>query len=231
MGQSSMPREPLWSSGQGLEVGARGSRGVVGLLTCPGAQRPFCTGRDSLPALPPGGELLSPSHGHSLSRKAHFHLEALEAHRPQFISRSQERLRKLERMVQQRKAQQTEHPEQKPSRLPVRANKKQFTVPHPLSGEPQIAKHVSGPEVDSSLSTSTFVILKPLPCCKLRQGMARSWGTRTVYPQLHKEQLGSGTDFSSAARTESQPQVGVSCLAVLCLLWAGWVVVSMLNGH
>ncbi|XP_048647337.1 (E2-independent) E3 ubiquitin-conjugating enzyme FATS isoform X5 [Marmota marmota marmota] len=59
--------------------------------------------------------------------------EALEAHRPQFISRSQERLRKLERMVQQRKAQQTEHPEQKPSRLPVRANKKQFTVPHPLS--------------------------------------------------------------------------------------------------
>nr|XP_027786089.1 (E2-independent) E3 ubiquitin-conjugating enzyme FATS isoform X2 [Marmota flaviventris] len=59
--------------------------------------------------------------------------EALEAHRPQFISRSQERLRKLERMVQQRKAQQTEHPEQKPSWLPVRANKKQFTVPHPLS--------------------------------------------------------------------------------------------------
>ncbi|XP_027786088.2 (E2-independent) E3 ubiquitin-conjugating enzyme FATS isoform X1 [Marmota flaviventris] len=59
--------------------------------------------------------------------------EALEAHRPQFISRSQERLRKLERMVQQRKAQQTEHPEQKPSQLPVRANKKQFTVPHPLS--------------------------------------------------------------------------------------------------
>uniref|UniRef100_A0A8D2DRH8 Chromosome 10 open reading frame 90 n=1 Tax=Sciurus vulgaris TaxID=55149 RepID=A0A8D2DRH8_SCIVU len=59
--------------------------------------------------------------------------EALEARRPQFISRSQERLRKLEHMVQQRKAQRKENPGQTQSLLPVRANKKQFTVPHPLS--------------------------------------------------------------------------------------------------
>ncbi|XP_023564864.1 centrosomal protein C10orf90 homolog isoform X4 [Octodon degus] len=59
--------------------------------------------------------------------------EALEVHKPQFISRSQERLKKLERMVQQRKAQRKENLGQKHSVLPVRANKKQFTIPHPLS--------------------------------------------------------------------------------------------------
>lgn len=61
--------------------------------------------------------------------------EALEVRKPQFISRSQERLKKLEHMVQQRKAQQKESLGQKQSLLPVRANKKQFTVPHPLSGK------------------------------------------------------------------------------------------------
>ncbi|XP_059028838.1 (E2-independent) E3 ubiquitin-conjugating enzyme FATS isoform X1 [Mustela lutreola] len=59
--------------------------------------------------------------------------EALEVRRPQFISRSQERLKKLEHMVQQRKAQRKESLGQKQSLFPVRANKKQFTVPHPLS--------------------------------------------------------------------------------------------------
>ncbi|XP_053442243.1 (E2-independent) E3 ubiquitin-conjugating enzyme FATS isoform X2 [Nycticebus coucang] len=59
--------------------------------------------------------------------------EALEVHKPQFISRSQERLRKLEHMVQQRRAQPKEDPGQKQSLLPVRASKKQFTIPHPLS--------------------------------------------------------------------------------------------------
>ncbi|XP_058154131.1 (E2-independent) E3 ubiquitin-conjugating enzyme FATS isoform X2 [Dasypus novemcinctus] len=59
--------------------------------------------------------------------------EALEVHKPQFISRSQERLKKLEYMVQQRKAQRDTNLGQKQSLLPVRANKKQFTVPHPLS--------------------------------------------------------------------------------------------------
>uniref|UniRef100_G1LL74 Chromosome 10 open reading frame 90 n=2 Tax=Ailuropoda melanoleuca TaxID=9646 RepID=G1LL74_AILME len=59
--------------------------------------------------------------------------EALEVHKPQFISRSQERLKKLEHMVQQRKAQRKENLGQKQSVFPVRANKKQFTVPHPLS--------------------------------------------------------------------------------------------------
>ncbi|XP_023976985.1 (E2-independent) E3 ubiquitin-conjugating enzyme FATS isoform X4 [Physeter macrocephalus] len=59
--------------------------------------------------------------------------EALEVRKPQFISRSQERLKKLEHMVQQRKAQRKESLGPKQSLLPVRANKKQFTVPHPLS--------------------------------------------------------------------------------------------------
>ncbi|KAM6182240.1 (E2-independent) E3 ubiquitin-conjugating enzyme FATS [Erethizon dorsatum] len=59
--------------------------------------------------------------------------EALEVHKPQFISRSQERLKKLEHMVQQRKAQRKESLGQKQTLLPVRANKKQFTIPHPLS--------------------------------------------------------------------------------------------------
>ncbi|XP_074153256.1 (E2-independent) E3 ubiquitin-conjugating enzyme FATS isoform X2 [Sminthopsis crassicaudata] len=60
--------------------------------------------------------------------------EALEVHKPQFISRSQERLRKLESMTQQRKAQRGESPRKKPSPLPLRtAKKKQYTIPHPLS--------------------------------------------------------------------------------------------------
>ncbi|XP_007935080.1 (E2-independent) E3 ubiquitin-conjugating enzyme FATS [Orycteropus afer afer] len=59
--------------------------------------------------------------------------EALEVRKPQFIARSQERLRKLERMVQQRKAQRAEEPGPKQGVLPMRAHKKQFTVPHPLS--------------------------------------------------------------------------------------------------
>ncbi|XDA88352.1 hypothetical protein R6Z07M_018020 [Ovis aries] len=59
--------------------------------------------------------------------------EALEVRKPQFISRSQERLKKLEHMVQQRKAQQKESLAPKQSLLPVRAHKKQVTIPHPLS--------------------------------------------------------------------------------------------------
>lgn len=62
--------------------------------------------------------------------------EALEVRNPRFISRSQERLKKLEHMAQQRRAQRKENPGQKQAPLPVRASKKQFTVPHPLSGEP-----------------------------------------------------------------------------------------------
>uniref|UniRef100_K7E680 Chromosome 1 open reading frame, human C10orf90 n=1 Tax=Monodelphis domestica TaxID=13616 RepID=K7E680_MONDO len=62
--------------------------------------------------------------------------EALEVYKPQFISRSQERLRKLESMAQQRKAQGCETPRKKPSPLPLRpTKKKQYTIPHPLSGK------------------------------------------------------------------------------------------------
>lgn len=43
-------------------------------------------------------------------------------------------------MVQQRKAQRKENVGQKQSLLPVRANKKQFTVPHPLSGKLWVAE-------------------------------------------------------------------------------------------
>ena len=43
-------------------------------------------------------------------------------------------------MVQQRKAEQKENLGQKQSLLPVRAHKKQFTVPHPLSGKLQVAQ-------------------------------------------------------------------------------------------
>nr|XP_013041297.2 (E2-independent) E3 ubiquitin-conjugating enzyme FATS isoform X1 [Anser cygnoides] len=67
--------------------------------------------------------------------------EALEIHKPQFISRSQERLKKLEHMVQQRKAQQNDAPVSNQGALLVRklssasasSKKKQYTIPHPLS--------------------------------------------------------------------------------------------------
>nr|KAF6454948.1 fragile-site associated tumor suppressor [Rousettus aegyptiacus] len=59
--------------------------------------------------------------------------EALEVRNPRFISRSQERLKKLEHMAQQRRAQRKETAGQTQAPLPVRAGKRQFTVPHPLS--------------------------------------------------------------------------------------------------
>ncbi|NXK52737.1 CJ090 protein, partial [Chauna torquata] len=67
--------------------------------------------------------------------------EALEIHKPQFISRSQERLKKLEHMVQLRKAQQSDAPISSQGALLVHklsststsSKKKQCTVPHPLS--------------------------------------------------------------------------------------------------
>ncbi|XP_060027070.1 (E2-independent) E3 ubiquitin-conjugating enzyme FATS isoform X2 [Erinaceus europaeus] len=59
--------------------------------------------------------------------------EALEVRKPQFISRSQERLKRLEHMAQQRKAQRKDAVAQKQSVPPTRASRKQFTIPHPLS--------------------------------------------------------------------------------------------------
>ncbi|NXT62662.1 CJ090 protein, partial [Chaetops frenatus] len=65
--------------------------------------------------------------------------EALEIHNPQFISRSQKRLRRLELMVQLRRAQQREAPPASPRALTRRlstantSKKKQFTIPDPLS--------------------------------------------------------------------------------------------------
>ncbi|KFQ46571.1 Centrosomal protein C10orf90, partial [Nestor notabilis] len=68
--------------------------------------------------------------------------EALEIHKPQFICRSQERLKRLEQMVQLRKAQQREAPAtnqgeplRKSASTSTPSRRKQFTVPHPLSGK------------------------------------------------------------------------------------------------
>ncbi|NXU39690.1 CJ090 protein, partial [Drymodes brunneopygia] len=64
--------------------------------------------------------------------------EALEMHNPQFISRSQKRLKRLELMVQLRRAQQREAPPSTPrarrlSCTSTSSRKKQFTIPDPLS--------------------------------------------------------------------------------------------------
>ncbi|XP_025020530.1 centrosomal protein C10orf90 homolog, partial [Python bivittatus] len=67
--------------------------------------------------------------------------EALEVHKPHFISRSQERIKKLEHMVQLRKAQQNDVSGKKQgtalscklSSTSITNKKKQYTVPHPLS--------------------------------------------------------------------------------------------------
>ncbi|XP_053840394.1 (E2-independent) E3 ubiquitin-conjugating enzyme FATS [Vidua macroura] len=65
--------------------------------------------------------------------------EALEIHNPQFISRSQKRLKRLELMVQLRRAQHREAPPGTPRALARKlststsSKKKQFTIPDPLS--------------------------------------------------------------------------------------------------
>ncbi|XP_014735086.1 PREDICTED: centrosomal protein C10orf90 homolog [Sturnus vulgaris] len=65
--------------------------------------------------------------------------EALEKHNPQFICRSQKRQRRLELMVQLRRAQHREAPPGTPRALPRKLStstagrKKQFTIPDPLS--------------------------------------------------------------------------------------------------
>ncbi|NWV24869.1 CJ090 protein, partial [Origma solitaria] len=71
-----------------------------------------------------------------------FPQEALELHNPQFISRSQKRLKRLQLMAQLRRAQQREAPPSTPAVLARKlsstststaSKKKQFTVPDPLS--------------------------------------------------------------------------------------------------
>ncbi|NXS32397.1 CJ090 protein, partial [Pomatostomus ruficeps] len=65
--------------------------------------------------------------------------EALEMHNPQFIWRSQKRLRRLEHKVQLRRAQHREAPPGTPAALARKlstttgSKKRQFTVPDPLS--------------------------------------------------------------------------------------------------
>uniref|UniRef100_A0A8C3X1L8 Chromosome 10 open reading frame 90 n=1 Tax=Catagonus wagneri TaxID=51154 RepID=A0A8C3X1L8_9CETA len=111
---------------------------VVKIKECKGAENPT-TPEPTLPEpAPPGGPETHPlsedlSEHQQMPASSLTLQEALEVRKPRFISRSQERLKKLEHMVQQRKAQQQESLGQKQSLLPVRATKKQFTVPHPLS--------------------------------------------------------------------------------------------------
>ncbi|NWI14934.1 CJ090 protein, partial [Crypturellus soui] len=64
--------------------------------------------------------------------------EALEMHKPRFISRSRERMQRLEHKVQQRKAQQSAAPARARrlrslSAASFTGTKRQCTVPHPLS--------------------------------------------------------------------------------------------------
>ncbi|NWX83088.1 CJ090 protein, partial [Nothoprocta ornata] len=67
--------------------------------------------------------------------------EALEIHKPRFISRSRARLRRLEHKVQLRKAQQSDAPARtraalllhKLSSTSFSGKKRQCTIPHPLS--------------------------------------------------------------------------------------------------
>ncbi|XP_051475416.1 (E2-independent) E3 ubiquitin-conjugating enzyme FATS isoform X2 [Apus apus] len=66
--------------------------------------------------------------------------EALETLKPEFISRSRERLKRLEQMVQLRKAQQSDGPTSHPgapgrklSSTSTWSKKRQYTIPHPLS--------------------------------------------------------------------------------------------------
>ncbi|NXY91275.1 CJ090 protein, partial [Alcedo cyanopectus] len=67
--------------------------------------------------------------------------EALELHNPQFISRSQQRLKRLQHMVQLRKAQQGDAPPSNQGALPLHklpststaGKKRQYTIPDPLS--------------------------------------------------------------------------------------------------
>ncbi|XP_029335042.1 (E2-independent) E3 ubiquitin-conjugating enzyme FATS isoform X2 [Mus caroli] len=112
---------------------------VVKLKECEKNEDPTVTPEPSpatpSPSTPEGAQSSDPSEDsyEPLLASSMTLQEALEVHRPQFISRSQERLQKLKRMVQQRKTQQKESLGQKQSLLPVRANKKQFTIPHPLS--------------------------------------------------------------------------------------------------
>ncbi|XP_045423735.1 (E2-independent) E3 ubiquitin-conjugating enzyme FATS isoform X3 [Lemur catta] len=108
---------------------------VVKIKECKKSEDP--TMPEPSPAPPEGPESPAPCEDRSEPRQTPANSltlqEALEVRKPQFISRSQERLKKLEHMAQQRQAQRKENPGQKQSLLPVRANKKQFTVPHPLS--------------------------------------------------------------------------------------------------
>lgn len=75
-------------------------------------------------------------------------------------------------MIQQRKAQRKEDPGQKQSLFPVRANKKQFTVPHPLSGKPQVAWGTGGTGPLGGPGPSPKVMVQMIPLTRTEHGFA-----------------------------------------------------------
>ncbi|NXO03591.1 CJ090 protein, partial [Rhinopomastus cyanomelas] len=100
--------------------------------------------------------------------------EALEIHNPQFITRSQERLRKLEHMVQLRKSQQSDAPAgshgallRKLSSASTSSKKRQYTIPHPLSDNLFKPKERFIPEKEMHMRSKR--IYDTLPEVKKRQ--------------------------------------------------------------
>ncbi|RLW02253.1 hypothetical protein DV515_00007471 [Chloebia gouldiae] len=110
----------------------RGRRVTLPRVTLPRAHSPGVTWEKNLLTWPaPSSQLeKTPAVPRTLR-------EALEMHNPQFISRSQKRLKRLELMVQLRRAQHREAPPGIPRARKLSTStsskKKQFTIPDPLS--------------------------------------------------------------------------------------------------
>ncbi|XP_049646550.1 (E2-independent) E3 ubiquitin-conjugating enzyme FATS isoform X2 [Suncus etruscus] len=106
------------------------------VVTIQGCKKNQDTARSESTLVPPKepevpGHTEAPSEGQQVAPSSLTLQEALASRRPQFIWRSQARLRQLEHRAQQRKAQQegTEGPRQSVQPAP----RKHFTVPHPMS--------------------------------------------------------------------------------------------------
>ncbi|KAM4896433.1 (E2-independent) E3 ubiquitin-conjugating enzyme FATS [Sylvia borin] len=110
------------------------ARVTLSMVTLPRARSPAVTCQKNLLTWPESSSQLGETTTAPWTLR-----EALELHNPQFISRSQKRLKRLELMVQLRRAQQREAPPGSPRALAQKfststpSKKKQFTIPDPLS--------------------------------------------------------------------------------------------------
>ncbi|XP_066180517.1 (E2-independent) E3 ubiquitin-conjugating enzyme FATS [Sylvia atricapilla] len=110
------------------------ARVTLSMVTLPRARSPAVTCQKNLLTWPQSSSQLGETPTAPWTLR-----EALELHNPQFISRSQKRLKRLELMVQLRRAQQREAPPGSPRALARKfststpSKKKQFTIPDPLS--------------------------------------------------------------------------------------------------